>query len=116
MIHLCDKMPDPCSGLSNILIVIEVDFFLFEGSDEAFGVSVIRTVDDRRSTHEQSYGGRLPGFMRTNPTGSTGQDQEVSTPQATGSDSQDTGSDPQATGSEGSNQDSNQGTETEQKK
>ena len=41
MIHLCDKMPDPCSGLSNILIVIEVDFFLFEGSDEALGVSVL---------------------------------------------------------------------------
>ena len=78
--------------------------------------SVIHTVGDRRSTHKQSYGGRLPGFMRTNPTSSTGQDQEVSTPQATDSDSQDTGSDPQDTGSEGSNQDSNQGTETEQKK
>ena len=86
------------------------------GRKETTQKPVIHTVDDRRSAHEQSYGGRLPGFMRTNPTGSTGQDQEVTTPQATGSDSQDTGSNPQDTDSGGSNQGGNQGTETEQNK
>ena len=77
---------------------------------------VIRTVDDRRSIHKESYGGRLPGFMRTNPTGSTDQDQESTPPQDTGSDSQDTGSNPQDTDSEGSNQGGSQGAGTEQKK
>ena len=63
--------------------------------------AVSRTTDDRRSTHEQSYGGKLPGFIQTKPT-DPNQDQEVTTPQ-------DTGSDPQDTDSESQNQDSNQG-------
>ena len=37
MIHLCDKMTDAIFRLGYILIVIEVDFFLLEGSDESFG-------------------------------------------------------------------------------
>ena len=41
MIHLCDKMPDACSRLGYILIVIEVNFFLLEGSDQAFRISVL---------------------------------------------------------------------------
>ena len=67
--------------------------------------SVIQKVVDRRSTHEQSYGGKLPGFIQTKPT-DPNQDQEVTTPQ-------DTGSDPQDTDSESQNQDSNQGEKTE---
>ena len=71
--------------------------------------SVIHTTDDRRSTHEQSYGGRLPGGFQTKPTGSTDRDQEVTPAPAPVSD-------PQDTDSESTNQGNNQGTETEQKK
>ena len=41
MIHLCDKMSDAISRLGDALIVIEVNFFLFEGADESFSVSVL---------------------------------------------------------------------------
>ena len=63
-----------------------------------------RTIEnvDRRSAHEQSYGGKLPGVFQTKPTGSTDQDQE-STP-------------PQDTDSERSNPDNKPEAETEQKK
>jgi hypothetical protein len=37
MIHLCDKMSDAISGLGDALIVIDVNFFLFEGANESFG-------------------------------------------------------------------------------
>ena len=38
--HLCDKMSDVLSGLIDVLIVIEVNFFLFERADETFSISV----------------------------------------------------------------------------
>ena len=41
MIHLCDKMPDAIASLGYILIVIEVDFFFLEDSDQAFCISVL---------------------------------------------------------------------------
>ncbi len=41
MIHLCDKMPDAISRLGDALIVIEVNFFLFEGADESFSIPVL---------------------------------------------------------------------------
>jgi hypothetical protein len=80
-----------------------------EGVKETTKESVIHTTDDRRSTHEQSYGGRLPGGFQTKPTGSTDRDQEVTPAPAPVSD-------PQDTDSESTNQGNNQGTETEQKK
>ena len=71
--------------------------------------SVIQKVVDRRSTHEQSYGGRLPGGFQAKPTGSTDRDQETTPAPAPVSDPQDTDSEKQ-------NQGNNQETETEQKK
>ena len=41
VIHLCDKMTDVCSGFSNILIGVEVNFFFLEGSDQPFGVPIL---------------------------------------------------------------------------
>ena len=41
MIHLRDKMPDAISRLGDALIVIEVNFFLFEGADESFSIPVL---------------------------------------------------------------------------
>ena len=41
MIHLCDKMSDAISGLGDALIVIDVNFFLFEGANESFGISIL---------------------------------------------------------------------------
>ena len=41
MIHLCDKMPDVISRLGDVLIVIDVNFFLFERADESFSISVL---------------------------------------------------------------------------
>ena len=37
VILLCDKMPDTISRSMDVLIVIEMNFFLLEGSDEFFG-------------------------------------------------------------------------------
>ena len=37
VIDVFDKMTDAVSRLGNILIVIEVNFFLLEGADESFG-------------------------------------------------------------------------------
>ena len=62
--------------------------------------SVIQTVVDRESTHEQSYGGRLPGFMQPNNTPNQGQ--EVATPQEVTT--------PEASVSENPNQGTGQGT------
>ena len=70
--------------------------------------AVINTTDDRRSTHEQSYGGRLPGVFQAKPI-DPNQEQEVTTPPVAVSD-------PQDTDSERQNQGNNQETETEQKK
>ena len=70
--------------------------------------TVINTTDDRRSTHEQSYGGRLPGVFQAKPI-DPNQEQEVTTPPVAVSD-------PQDTDSERQNQGNNQETETEQKK
>ena len=44
MIHLCDKMPDPGSCFGNRVIVIEMNFFFLESSDESFGISVLPGV------------------------------------------------------------------------
>jgi len=33
VIHLSDKLPDAFSSLGNILVGVEVNFFLLEGSD-----------------------------------------------------------------------------------
>ena len=41
MIHLSDKLPNAVSSLGHILVVIEVNFFLLEGADQPFGVSVL---------------------------------------------------------------------------
>ena len=41
MIHLCNKMTDTLSGFVDVLVVVEVNFFLLEGSDKSFGVSVL---------------------------------------------------------------------------
>lgn len=43
MIHLCDKMPDACADIGYILIIIEMNFFLFESSDEPFSIPVSPT-------------------------------------------------------------------------
>ena len=70
--------------------------------------TVINTTDDRRSTHESSYGGRLPGVFQTKPI-DPNQEQEVTTPPVAVSDPQDTDSEKQ-------NQGNNQEAESEQKK
>ena len=41
MIHLCDKMPDTISRFVDVLIVVEMNFFLLESSDESFGISIL---------------------------------------------------------------------------
>ena len=41
MIHLCDKMIDTLSRFMDVLVVVEMNFFLLEGADESFGVSVL---------------------------------------------------------------------------
>ena len=41
MIHLCDKMTNAGSRFVDVLIGVEVNFFLLEGSDQPFGVSVL---------------------------------------------------------------------------
>ena len=41
MIHLCDKMSDAFSRLGDVSILIETNFFLFEGADESFSISVL---------------------------------------------------------------------------
>ena len=38
MIHLCDKMFDAISRLGDVLIVIDVNFFLFERAYESFSI------------------------------------------------------------------------------
>ena len=40
IIDVSDKMPDVFSSLVDVLIVSEVNFFLFEGADESFRLSV----------------------------------------------------------------------------
>ena len=41
VIDVCDKMPDALSRLGDALIVIDVNFFLFERADESFSISVL---------------------------------------------------------------------------
>ena len=38
IIDLCDKMTDAISHLGDVLIVIDVNFFLFEGWDKSFSI------------------------------------------------------------------------------
>ena len=40
IIDVYDKMPDVLASLVDVLILSEVNFFLFEGSDQPFGVSL----------------------------------------------------------------------------
>ena len=44
IIDVYDKMPDVLSSLVDVLILSEVNFFLFEGADESFSVSVLLGV------------------------------------------------------------------------
>ena len=37
VIHLCDKMIDAFSRFMDVPVVVEVNFFLLEGSDQPFG-------------------------------------------------------------------------------
>jgi hypothetical protein len=41
IIDVCDKMPDAISRLGDVLIVIDVNFFLFERAYESFSISVL---------------------------------------------------------------------------
>ena len=41
VIHLCDKMTDTVSRFMDVLIGVEVDFFLLEGADKSFSISVL---------------------------------------------------------------------------
>ena len=41
VIHLCDKMTDAISRLHDILVVVEMNFFLLESADEFFGITVL---------------------------------------------------------------------------
>ena len=40
IIDVCDKISDAISRLGDALIVIDVNFFLFERADESFSISV----------------------------------------------------------------------------
>ena len=43
--HLCDKrFPDALSGLSDTIVVIDVNFFLLERADEPFDIPVLPRV------------------------------------------------------------------------
>ena len=39
--HLCDKIPDTGSRFVDVLIVVEMNFFLFEGADQLFRIPVL---------------------------------------------------------------------------
>ena len=41
IIDVCDKISDAISRFGDALIVIDVNFFLLEGANESFGVSVL---------------------------------------------------------------------------
>ena len=41
IIDVCNKMSDAISRLGDALIVIDVNFFLFERADESFSISVL---------------------------------------------------------------------------
>ena len=73
------------------------------------GSTVINTTDDRKSTDELSYGGRLPGGFqsdRDNTSNQTkNQGQEVAPPQDSGSET--------ATGSDNTSRDTDQKPKTE---
>ena len=74
---------------------------------------IVTTDNPKDPLLEKSYGGKLPGFFETNPTGSTetqGEGQQDTTSQDT--TSQDTTSQDTGSGNEG--QDTKQGTNTEQ--
>ena len=43
VIHLFDKMTDAIPRLGDVLILIEVNFFLFEGANEAFCLFYLKT-------------------------------------------------------------------------
>jgi len=41
IIDVCDKLPDALSRFVDVVIVVEVNFFFLEGSDQPFGISVL---------------------------------------------------------------------------
>ena len=41
VIHLCDKMTDAGSRFVDVLIVVEMNLFLLEGSDQPFSIPVL---------------------------------------------------------------------------
>ena len=41
MIYVCDKLSNAISRFVDVVIVVEVNFFLFESADESFGISVL---------------------------------------------------------------------------
>ena len=41
IIDLCNKISDAISRLGDALIVVEMNFFLFEGADESFSISIL---------------------------------------------------------------------------
>ena len=41
MIHVFDKLSNTGSRFMDVLIVIEVNFFLLEGADKSFSISVL---------------------------------------------------------------------------
>ena len=41
IIDVCDKISDAISRLGDALILIDVNFFLFERADESFSISVL---------------------------------------------------------------------------
>ena len=41
VIHVCDKMPDTLSGFMDVVIVVEMNFFLLESADKSFRIPVL---------------------------------------------------------------------------
>ncbi len=44
MIHLYDKLPNTGSRFVDVPVVVEVNFFLFEGADESFSIPILPTM------------------------------------------------------------------------
>lgn len=41
VIHVCDEMPNTISRFVDVVRVVEMNFFLLEGSDESFSIPVL---------------------------------------------------------------------------
>lgn len=100
-------------GIVCILTYILITAFIMGEQEmskkETTKEAVIHTTVDRKPTHEQSYGGKLPGFFQPDhaePNETPNPDREATPPQVTVSE--------KPTVSENPNQDTNQETKTEQ--